>query len=241
MFLGYRPRDDQSRSLGYESRNWFDVLSALGAYGATGRWKRINDNTEHLSRSRDWLACRFPNGAVALAPHFREVEEDWPGGFARDDKEDGRYLARCPPPSAALRLNEVKVHGHRVTYAGEHAMSFRVDEDGRLVAFAGSGARRITIDGRTTVFANGEFADVAWAPVSEARRVKRGALMQIVARGLGTLRIPAAGLPDAVAVFAEGAMPGSRGARAEARRTKGSLIVTLTKELPGPSFYVVAE
>ena len=37
-FLGYRPRDDQSRSLGYESRNWFEVLAALGAYPPTGRF-----------------------------------------------------------------------------------------------------------------------------------------------------------------------------------------------------------
>ena len=31
-FMGCRLRDDQSRSLGYESRNMFEVLNYLGAY-----------------------------------------------------------------------------------------------------------------------------------------------------------------------------------------------------------------
>jgi hypothetical protein len=43
-FLGYRPRDDQSRSLGYDARNWFEVLDALGAYPGTGRFNGVNDN-----------------------------------------------------------------------------------------------------------------------------------------------------------------------------------------------------
>src|SRR5205085_8211587 len=63
-FLGYRPRDDQACSLGYEMRNWFEVLSALGAYAPTGRFEGCNDNTEHLSRTSGYLICRFPNGAV---------------------------------------------------------------------------------------------------------------------------------------------------------------------------------
>ena len=147
----------------------------------------------------------------------------------------------CPPPSPALRLKDVKVNGHCVTYVGEHAMSFRVDGKGRLTAFAGNGASRITIDGHTTVFAKGKFADVAWAPLPGNRRVKRGALMQIVAHGNGTLRIPTVNLPDAVAVFAEGATPGSKGVRVEAHRAKDTLVVTIPKELSGRSFYVVVE
>jgi len=34
-FLGYRPRDDQSCSLGYETRNWFEVLHAIVRNGRT--------------------------------------------------------------------------------------------------------------------------------------------------------------------------------------------------------------
>ena len=91
-FLGYRPRDDQARSLGYEMRNWFEVLSALGAYPPTGRFEGCNDNTEYLSRTSRYLICRFPNGAVTIAPHLREVEENWPGGFARDVEHDRGVL-----------------------------------------------------------------------------------------------------------------------------------------------------
>ena len=239
-FLGYRPRDDQSRSLGYESRHWFEVLSALGAYGSSGRWKNVNDNTEHLSRTTAWLACRFPNGAVALAPHFREVEEDWIGYFARHEDEDARYLDRCPPPSAVLRLKDVRVNGHRVTYTGEHAMSFRTDETGRLIAFAGSRARRITVDGRTTEFADRVFEEIAWAPLAAERRIPGGAVMQIVARGTGTLRIPVGDLPESAAIFVEGPTPGSRGALIPSRRVSGSLVFSVTREHSGRSFYVVA-
>jgi hypothetical protein len=74
-FLGYRPRDDQSRSLGYEARNWFEVLHALGAYPGAAHCatdgESGNDNTEYLSRTAGFLACRFPNGAIAVAPHLR--------------------------------------------------------------------------------------------------------------------------------------------------------------------------
>jgi len=39
-----------------------EVLSALGSYGTN------EDQTERVSRTTHILACRFPNGAVALAP-----------------------------------------------------------------------------------------------------------------------------------------------------------------------------
>ena len=35
-FLGFRPRDDQSASLGAEVRTWFEILLALGAYPGSG-------------------------------------------------------------------------------------------------------------------------------------------------------------------------------------------------------------
>ena len=83
-FLGYRPGDDQSQSLGYETRNWFEVLDDLGAYPPTGKFPGVNDKTEQMSRTTPVLACRFPNGSVAIAPHFKDVEENWSGGFAEN-------------------------------------------------------------------------------------------------------------------------------------------------------------
>ena len=186
-FLGYRPRDDQSQSLGYETRNWFDVLDALGAYPPTGKFPGVNDNTEHLSRTTPVLACRFPNGSVAIAPHFKDVEENWSGGFARKIEDDKKYIEQCPPPSDALALQDFRVNGHAVTYRGEQAMAFRVDVQGGLIAFAGSASTRITVDGRETIFADAPFGQVAWSPVPEARRVGGGTLVQIMAHGTGVL------------------------------------------------------
>ncbi|MCL2330207.1 MAG: hypothetical protein FWC56_02780, partial [Phycisphaerae bacterium] len=37
VVLAFRPRDDQSGSLGHEERHWFDILYALGAYPPTKR------------------------------------------------------------------------------------------------------------------------------------------------------------------------------------------------------------
>ncbi|HNR33608.1 MAG TPA: hypothetical protein PKO36_00410 [Candidatus Hydrogenedentes bacterium] len=237
--LGYRPRDDQAQSLGYETRNWFEVLDALGAYPPTGRIGGVNDNTEYVSRTTPYLACRFPNGATAIAPHFRDIVEDWPGGFARKQDEDKAYLDKNPPPSEALKLDDLAVNGHRVTYDGKQAVAFRVDDAGRLVAFAGSHSTRITIDGRETVFADAPFGVVAWAPVPESRKVADGAILQLMAHGQGVLRIPAETLPESVTLFAEGPKPGSRGAVIPFQRENGALVFTVTPELSGRWIYAV--
>jgi hypothetical protein len=238
-FLGYRPRDDQAKSLGYETRNWFEVLDALGAYPPTGRFPGVNDNTEYVSRTTPYLACRFPNGAVALAPHFRETEENWGGGFARNAEEDKKYLEKFPPPPETLRLNDFKVNGHAVTYEGEQAMAFRVDAQGELIAFAGSGATRVTIDGRETVLADQPFGQAAWAPVPETRRVEGGAVLQVMAYGTGVLRVPAATLPENLDLVAEGSKPGSRGAPIPSRRENGALVFTVTPDIAGRWIYAV--
>ncbi len=237
-FLGFRPRDDQSGSLGYKTRTWFEVLHALGAYGPTGRMQGVNDNTEYLSRTTEFLTCRFPNGTIAIAPHFRAMEEGWPGGFARNEEEDKAYLEHHPPPSEVLHLENFAVNGHTVSYDGTGAVAFRLDDAGNLIAFAGSGSSAITIDGRTFAFADGSFSQVAWAPVAQERRIPGGAILQILARGTGTLRIPAAGLPP-LSVVAEGRTPGSRGAEASATRDGDSPVVTVTRAESGRWLYGV--
>jgi hypothetical protein len=238
-FLGYRPRDDQSRSLGYEARNWVEILDALGAYSPTGRFPGLNDNTEHVSRTTPYLVCRFPNGAVAIAPHLREVEEDWRGGFSRDREADRAYIAANPPPSEAIRLRDFKVNGHSVTCDGARAVCFRVNQRGELIAFAGGQAREISIDGRKTVFADRELSEVAWAPVPRQRQVPGGAVLQIMSRGEGTLRIPASTLPAALEIVAEGPTPGSRGATVPSRREHGALVFTVTRKMVGRWLYGV--
>jgi len=232
-FLGYRPRDDQSRSLGYETRNWFEVLDALGAYPGAG-------NTERISRTTDYLATRFPNGAVAIAPHLRLMEESWEGGFSRDPEADRKAMAANPPPSDALRLNNFKLDRHTVTYAGAGALTFRMSASGALAAFAGNRAREITVDGRRTVFADQPMEQIGWAPVAERRRVPNGAVLQIFVRGGGIVRIPtAADLSAGVTLVAEGPKPGSRGETVPAEQRDGALVFTVTPELSGRWVYAV--
>jgi len=237
--LGYRPRDDQSRSLGYETRNWFEVLHALGAYPPTGRFADENDNPEYVSRTTDYLACRFPNGAVALAPHLRELEEAWPGGFARDAAQDSALLAELALPSRALMPRELRVAGHTVTYDGLGAMAFRSDEQGTLIAFAGSGATAITVDGHQTVFADQGGAEVAWAPVPEHRRVTGGAILQLMIKGGGRFRVPATRLPDDLELIVEGPTPGSHGGSVPSQREDGMLVFVITAQTTGRWIYGV--
>ncbi|MBZ0171132.1 MAG: hypothetical protein K8E66_02005, partial [Phycisphaerales bacterium] len=226
-YLGFRPRDDQAASLGYETRTWFEVLNALGAYPASGVFEGVNDNPDYLSRTTEYLVGRFPNGTVAIAPHFRAMEEGWPGGFARNEEEDAAYLAANPPPSDALQLQDFKAWGHTITYEGTGAMAFRLDDANRLISFAGSGSNSVTLDGQTHTFADGSLPRVAWAPVAEARKVPGGALLQILAHGNGTLRISAADIPADAVVVAQGATPGSRGAVVESVREGDFLLVTI--------------
>lgn len=240
-FLGYRPRDDQAKSLGYDPRNWFDVLTALGAYTGTGRFAGINDNTEHISRTTDYLACRFPNGAIAITRHLKDLEEAWPGGFARDQKWDADYIKRCPPPSEALELRDMKVNGHTVTYDGQQAVTFRVNDAGDLIAFAGSACKQITIDGKTTVFADRDIPQLAWAPVREDRRVPGGAILQIMVYGTGQIRIPARTLPASLRIFTEGATPGSKGTLVPSHRDGDTLIFDITPEFQGRWTYGVPQ
>jgi len=208
--LGFRPRDDQSASLGYDARWWFETLLRLGAYPPTGQFAGINDNTEYLSRTTDYLVCRFPNGAIALAPHLRDLEESWSGGFARDPEKDKEIVAKLKLPSQHISLKDFKVAGRSVTYEGEQVVAFRADGKGVPIAFCGVGSRQITIDGRTTQFADQPIA-VAWAPIDPARRVKHGAVMQILAHGSGELRIPVLLQADRVDLVREGPTLGSRG------------------------------
>lgn len=223
-FLGYRPRDDQARSLGYETRNWFDVLLALGAYRPTGRFADVNDNTEYISRTTDLLACRFPNGTVAVARHFRDVEERWPGGFARKDEDDRAYLAQHPLPDDTLKLESLKINGREVTFNGRQAMAFRTNTAGDVIGFAGVDCNKITVDGRELIFADKPLPMIAWAPVPSGRQIPGSALWQAVVLGQGQIRVPLGDLPRSLQVVTEGATPGSRGHNV-ASHVEGSTLV----------------
>lgn len=237
-FLGFRPRDDQSHSLGYDVRTWFDVLDALGAYPPTGKFGGFNDNTDDLSRTGQYLICRFPNGAVAIAPHLRETEEGGAGGFARNAEADREYEERHPPPSDSMILQNFRADGHVITFTGRHAVAFRGDGQGNLIAFAGRHCHEISVDGRKTIFAGADVGEIAWAPVASARRVPGGAVIQIQVAGTGEISIPAPNLPANFKLFAEGPKPGSRGARIPCHREGNAIVFRATDELRGRWLYV---
>ena len=241
IFLGFRPRDDQSASLGYVERHWFDILTALGAYSPTEKIDGMNDNTEYISRTTNYLACRFPNGAIALSRHLTHIEERWEGGFARNAKADTEYLKKFPPPSEEIHLENFAVNGQRVTYKGSQAVTFRLNAEGNLIAFAGSECQSITLNEKETVFADRVVNQIAWAPVAENRRVAQGALLQIMLYGEANLTLPAGDLPKRVGVFAEGKAPGSRGVRLTAEREQDVLRISVPKAQSGRWLYVVAE
>lgn len=239
LFLGFRPRDDQSASLGYETRTWFEVLDALGAYPPTGVFGEVNDNTEHVSRTTDVLACRFPNGAIALSRHFRRFEEGWPGGFARHAEQDRAYMAARPLPEDTLQLEGFRVQGCELSYSGKQAVTFRLDAAGNLAAFAGMQTKGIRVNGRDHVFADAPLPLIAWAPLPPERRVAGGATLQIMVQGDGEVRLPAAGLPEFAEVVVEGPTPGSRGTAIAFQQAEGRLVLQVPAAASGRWLWAV--
>lgn len=219
-YLGYRPRDDQSASLGYETRNWFEALHALGAYPGS-------DNTEVISRTTDYLACRFPNGTTAIAPHLTKLEEAWPGGFARNREEDQTLVEYLEIPSRQIKLKSFQVNGHCIDYEGSGAVAFRMDSDGNLMAFAGHDCSDITINGKHFDFADHPVGQIGWAPVPESRQVENGAKLIVVCSSAASIRIPAAPYSDIKAFYAEGQMLGQKGESVSCKRAGEYLIIEI--------------
>ncbi|MCD8174127.1 MAG: hypothetical protein LUD76_11865 [Alistipes sp.] len=154
-YFGFRPRDDQSRSLGYEVRTLFEILDAAGAYPSTGRFPDVNDNPSYLSRTTDYFVSRFPNGSTMIVRHYRTHPETWEGGFSRNPEADSLALVHNPMPDGSISLVDFKVNGHTVSYMGDVSVGFRTGADGRLEAFDGRGCREITVDGTRYVFSGG--------------------------------------------------------------------------------------
>jgi hypothetical protein len=151
-YLGFRPRDDQSASLGYETRTLFEILNAAGSYPASGKFPGVNDNPAYISRTTDYLATSFPNGTTMLVKHYRTHAENWDGGFSRNAENDAKALAVNPLPSDTIVLEGLKVNGHEVTYRGSLSVLFRTGADGSLAAFEGQNCSGISLDGHDFVF-----------------------------------------------------------------------------------------
>ncbi|MBR4756057.1 MAG: hypothetical protein IK076_03880, partial [Bacteroidales bacterium] len=163
-YFGFRPRDDQSQSLGYETRTLFEILQAVGSYPSSGKFA-VNDNPTVVSRTTEFFATAFPNGATAIVKHYRTHRENWAGGFSRDKAADDKSLAINPMPSDALNLEGLKVNGHEVTYSGKMNVAFNTDADGRLIAFYGKESQSIVVDGVEYTFTE-QPVSLAFGPVA---------------------------------------------------------------------------
>ncbi len=238
-YLGFRPRDDQSASLGEESRTWFEILDALACYPATAAFKGVNDNTEHLSRTTDFLCTRFPNGTTIVTNHYRRHEENWPGGFSRNSAIDDSLLRLNPLPSDRLAFEKFKVNGHEATFDGRLIMAFRTDQERRLLGFYGRECDRVTIDGKVYILSDRKLQQIGWTPVASERKVSRGADMQIFVQGEGTIFIP---LPDKrrpAKLYVQGRTPGSRGKEIAFAMRNEQLEIKVNSDLSGQWLYLL--
>ena len=166
-YFGFRPRDDQSASLGYETRTLFELLHDVGAYPASGKFGGTNDNTEYVSRNSDYFTTRFPNGTSVIVRHYRTQRENWPGGFSRDAEADNRFLKENPMPTDEVSLQNFKVNGHNINYQGRLTVAFRVNSKNKLMAFNGYHCNAITLDGKNYVFTDKPFERIVFVPENE--------------------------------------------------------------------------
>ncbi len=163
-YFGFRPRDDQSGSLGYETRTLFEILDHVGAYAPTGSFSDVNDNTEHVSRNSNYLTTRFPNGATVVVRHYKSHRETWDGGFSRNAEEDAAALELNPLPTDEISLENFKVNGHEVSYEGTLTMAFRVNDLNELIAFEGENCNQVEIDGKVFKFSETPLKKIVFAP-----------------------------------------------------------------------------
>lgn len=163
-YCGFRPRDDQSQSLGYESRTLFEILNACGAYPATGKFQKVNDNPAVVSRTSKYFVSKFPNGVTMVVNHYRTHVENWPGGFSRNNDEDVRILQNNPLPTDTMLLENVMINGHKVSYEGRLMMGFNTDNQ-LLTAFLGQRCTGIRVDGRAYRFSAAPLLSISFGPV----------------------------------------------------------------------------
>ncbi len=184
-YFGFRPRDDQSASLGYETRTMFEILNASGAYSASSKSPQVNDNPTFVSRTTDYLATRFPNGSNMIVRHYRTHAENWDGGFSRSKEADAKALAVNPMPTDTMIINKMRLNGHQITYNGRLKMVFRTDPANKLIAFEGYNCKEFFLDGIRYVFSQKPFETITFAPVKD-----QPAKFFAILKGQGKVQLP---------------------------------------------------
>ncbi|MDD4773165.1 MAG: hypothetical protein PHZ09_06115, partial [Eubacteriales bacterium] len=157
LYCGFRPRDDQSASLGYDKDTLFRLLEKMGAYG--------ENSLEAKSRPADskYVFNGFPNGAIAVANHYRTFDEAWDGQFFRNRELDVKFLEGRELPPLDITLDGEVLEGHKITYSGNNLLIYNYD-NGRLSAYRGQGTNTIKIDDNEFVFAD-RPVDIGWGKI----------------------------------------------------------------------------
>jgi hypothetical protein len=189
-FFGFRPRDDQSASLGYETRTLFEILSASGAYPSTGKFPKVNDNTEYVSRTTNYLTTRFPNGATVIVTHYRTHREGWEDGFSRDDSADALVLKNNPMPPDKMELKNFKVNGHTIDFEGKQICSFNHDSKGNLISFEGHDCDHVKIDNKSFRLSDKKQKLISWSEANKTEKDSYNALVKIWLDADGKITIP---------------------------------------------------
>ncbi len=185
-YFGFRPRDDQSQSLGYEIRTLFELLRLADAYPATGRVAGVNDNASVVSRTSDYFVSTFPNTTTMVVCHYRTHRETWDGGFSRNAEKDAQALAENPLPADRIELDHTAINGHQITYNGRLWMAFRTDGDNRLIAFIGNDCNGVTVDGQAYAFAEKPLKKIVFVPETG----QKGTVYQVQLTGAGRVTLP---------------------------------------------------
>ena len=225
-YFGFRPRDDQSASLGYESRTFFEILNACGAYQGTSKSPMVNDNPTFVSRTTDYLATGFPNNSTVIVKHYRTHAENWDGGFSRSQEADDQALAANPMPSDTMVLKEMKVNGHQVSYNGRLSMVFRTGDNNQLVAFEGRNCKGLELDGARYEFAEKPFQTIAFFPSADSGNY------QVLLSGEGKIQLPIPFTDAKKLVITCGTI------KVPFRITEGKVEIAVTQEISGKALTV---
>jgi hypothetical protein len=136
-------------------------------------------------------------------------------------------------------LHDYSVNGHRVDYQGNLIVAFRLGADDSLTAFGGYDCASIRINGRAYTFAERPMPHLAWAPVTTARRVPNGAVMELWVHGQGSVKVPApAELTNPRLVF-QGARLDSPGSSIPVKVENGNVTFQADDRWPQKHLYLV--
>jgi hypothetical protein len=222
LYFGFRPRDDQSASLGYETRTLFEILNKCGSYKGTGKYPEVNDNPTFISRTTNYLATKFPNGSNMVVKHYRTHEENWEGGFSRNPENDAKALAANPMPSDTIILNGLKVNGHQVSYNGKQSLIFKTDSVNKLIAFEGHNCKDIKIDGVSC-----KFEDTPFKTIIFSKEGDNGASYFALISGEGRVMLPIVGSGKKLKITTSG------NKKVDFRILDGIIEIVVTPEISG--------